>query len=656
MVQLCPRCQRANPDKAVFCHFDGCLLRQGGADGAAAGKLLQEFIFPSGRRCRTFDELAQGCYNEWEDARQLLKDGTFVSFLAGVGRADLARAGREAMSQGDPDIALTNFVTALPATGAKGPKLGLSPRKLVVGPVRVGEQRSVQVNLLNEGQGLLQGKVTVTEGESWLHLVDGDDHTCPVKTAREQPVALRADTQSLVVGQNYAGKLQVVTNGGVAEVPIRLDLVVRPFARAPYAGAGSPRDLARRMSKDPDPAVALLESGEVARWFASNGWAYPIAGTPAPGRASVQQFFEELGLAKPPPIALSEQEFRFRCTPGETVAGQVTLRTTARRIVYGRVESDSPWLRVQTPSVAGDFQAVVAFEVDSSQLDGDRLYQGNLKIIANAGQAFTIRVQVETQGKKGWFRSSRSAPTPSRSPETTPPPAPPPLPVPAVTQTWLPAPARSERETTSGVRGAESTPVAPPSGGLGQSILVAALLGLLLRLLLIFPADLFARLVRGGTEAGSLAAWLQAPAADATFLRLFVLATWWVGALAGAILVARAGGRVVDLLCGVLAGAVLGLAGCSTLGCLLVLGDELPRGLLRIVLGGREIRPALATPLWLLTALLCWVGLGAALGLVLGVMGRAGSAVLAALGRPLAGLLRFVGLGKAADFFALRGG
>ena len=149
MVQHCPRCQRANPASAVFCHFDGCLLQHGAA-GAATGQLLNEFIFPSGRRCRTFDELATGCYYEWEDSRDLLHDGTFASFLAGIGRADLARTAREGQAQADPDIALTNFVAALPATQVQGPKLGINPRRLVIGPARVGEQRVARVVLLNE--------------------------------------------------------------------------------------------------------------------------------------------------------------------------------------------------------------------------------------------------------------------------------------------------------------------------------------------------------------------------------------------------------------------------------------------------------------------------------------------------------------------------
>jgi hypothetical protein len=188
-------------------------------------------------------------------------------------------------------------------------------------------------------------------------------------------------------------------------------------------------------------------------------------------------------------------------------------------------------------------------------------------------------------------------------------------------------------------------------------ILVAALVGFLGRLFLVFPADLFARLL-GATlrepAPGSLAMWLQMPGADDGFLKLFVLATWWLGALAGAVLVWRGGGRVTDLFCGLIAGAVLGLAGCATLGCLLVLGDNVPRALLGAVLGGQALGPAIATPLWIVTASLCWLALGAGLGLVLGLGGSAGAAALAFVSSPLAWLLRLSGLGKLADYFALR--
>jgi hypothetical protein len=672
MVQLCPRCQRANPRQAAFCHFDGCLLRQGAA--GAVGQMLQEFVFPSGRRCKTFDELASGCYYEWEDARTLLREGTFASFLAGIGRADLAKSAREAQGQADADIALTNFVSALPATGVQGPKLGLNPRRLIVGPMRVGEQRAGRVAVLNEGRGLLQGKVTVAEGVTWIKLVDGsDDRTFPLKTGKEQVIGFTTDTTGLTVGQNYSGKLVVVTNGGVAELPIRLDLIPRPFPRQPYQGASDPRDLARKMRDNPHPGVALLESGEVARWFASNGWSYPIAGATAPGLAAVQQYFEELGLAKAPQIVISEQEMRFRCTPPEVASASVTIRSPARKLVYGRAESDSPWLKVTTPGVSGQVQAQVGFDIDTTLMDEDRTYVGTLKVIANAGQAFTVRVQVDVQGnRRTWFGSRKGAPVA----EAAPPPA---APAPAQSGDGAPAPAwltSTAAQTMTAQAPATMTAPAPvvlpapaqqpaaaptprPAGAsFGRMVLVGALAGLLWRLALVFPADVYARLLGSAARSpapGTLQAWLEVPGADGGFLRLFVLATWWLGALAGVVLVWRRGGNWADLVCGALAGAFGGLGVSATAACGMVLLDEMPRQVLRELPGQHHLGAAVATPLWIVTAAVCWLLVGAVLGGVLGVFGQAGRAVLGVLAGPFEWLLRVLGLGKLADFFVLRG-
>lgn len=679
MVQLCPRCSRANPPAAVFCHFDGFVLKQGAA--ATVGQFSQEFFFPSGRRCRTFDELVQACYYEWEEARNLLADGTFASFLAGNGRADLAKSAREGQANPDRDVALTAFLNALPATAVQGPKLGLSPRKLVVGPVRVGETRSVSVRLVNEGKGLLQGNAHVADGADWLKVVDADTSAggVAVKAAKDQTITLAADTSHLTVGQNYSGKLTVVTNGGVAEVPVRLDLVVKPFARGSYAGANSPRDLARRMSKDPDAAVALLHSGEIQRWFASNGWAYPIAGSPAPGRAAVQQFFEELGLAKPPPITLSEQEFRFRCKSPEVVPGQVTLRTSARRIVYGRCESDSPWLRVKTPSVAGDFQVAMEFEVDSSQMSEDRPYTGTLKVIGNAGQAFAVKVHVDVKGNPKLRRPDPvpvpvSVPVPPPAPVLVPVPPPPrlapqtaPPPFEWGTTNAVPPPLPPPSPVTDRAPGAYQpaplpVPVARPGGYVRgwQVMAVGALVGFLGRALLVLPADLFARLLGNAAKVptpGTVSFWADAPAADGGYLRLFVLATWWLGALAGVVYVWRGGGKATDWFCGLLAGAVAGLAGAATVGCLLVLGDLLPRLLMSALAmaGLGEMVAAVSTPLWLVLTVATWTFHGVWVSAVLVPLGRRGADVVAAVASPLSGMCRAFGQHRAADFLALRG-
>src|SRR5262245_66031776 len=119
MPLTCPRCRRCHPEVAVYCHFDGTALRHG---TAPANQLLQEFVFASGRRCRTFDELVQSCYAEWDDAKQLLADGSFAGFMASLGRADLAKLARECQAMAERDMGLTNVLAGLPAAAAVAPR------------------------------------------------------------------------------------------------------------------------------------------------------------------------------------------------------------------------------------------------------------------------------------------------------------------------------------------------------------------------------------------------------------------------------------------------------------------------------------------------------------------------------------------------------
>src|SRR5262249_36330767 len=159
----------------------------------------------------------------------------------------------------------------------------------------------------------------------------------------------------------------------------------------------------------------------------------------------------------------------------------------------------------------------------------------------------------------------------------------------------------------------------PGAARLVRCLVVGAVVCLVLRLLLVFPADLYARLLGSAVRdpaPGTLAAWLRVPGPDEGFLRLFVLAVWWVGPLARVGLVWRSGGGWPGLVCGALAGAFAGLGGAATLGTLLVAGDALPR-LLLAPLSGSANPAGVATPLWIVTAVLCWAALGAFAGLLL---------------------------------------
>ena len=78
-----------------------------------------------------------------------------------------------------------------------------------------------------------------------------------------------------------------------------------------------------------DPALARkVESEifrEVQRWFALNGWNYPSAGAPIKGVAAVQQFFEGMGVSKPPIVQLSRNEIRLTCKYKETARGGLAV-------------------------------------------------------------------------------------------------------------------------------------------------------------------------------------------------------------------------------------------------------------------------------------------------------------------------------------------
>ncbi len=393
-VLLCPRCQRANPDEAQFCHFDGTNLRQGAGSVYRGADLGREFILPSGRRCKTFDELVRGCTEEWPAARELLRQGGLQQFMAGIGRMDLALAAQETAEEADADVALDRFLGQLPVRDAAGPQLDLVPRRLNLGRMPAGQVRQCQITILNQGVRLLHGTAQL-EGGGWLRLGPSANGSLAIKASKQQTLTINVDTTGLAAGQRYSGRLTLITNGGAVEAPITLDLAPTPFARAPLHGATSPRELAAKMKDHPKEVVPLLEDGEVERWFQLNGWSYPVQGPRAGGVAAVQQFFEGMGLSRPPQVDVSKPEFAFACFGGQVQTGHVFLQTPAKKWLHARVESDSPWLVVLTPEVHGAQKARIDFELRPRGLSADRRHEGRLVITANGGQKVTVAVRAD---------------------------------------------------------------------------------------------------------------------------------------------------------------------------------------------------------------------------------------------------------------------
>jgi hypothetical protein len=377
---ICPRCKHTNPEIAVFCHFDGEPLRDGQARAGATHGQGSAFLFPSGRRCATIAELAQGCEEEWAAACELLRRGEFHRYFASLGQYPLARTAFEAMHHPDANLGLACLLHSLPVSRPQGPRLDFNPRRVDLGNVLAGVTHQLEMTVSNKGVGTLCGTVTIAEGSAWLRV--GGHAQSQVRTTHEQRITLLVDTRGLPASKSYGTKLTVASNGGVLEVPVWLNVIAHPFPRPPFGGARTPGELIQRMCTQVSAAALVLESGDVARWFTANGWNYPVRGNRAGGAAGVQQFFECMGLSSPPLVYLSHAEVRYLCTYPDSVRGQVLLLTGSRKWVYAHVESDAPWLRVVTTQVAGLQQASIAFEVDSRLVPRCRTAEGTLRVSA----------------------------------------------------------------------------------------------------------------------------------------------------------------------------------------------------------------------------------------------------------------------------------
>src|SRR5262249_51333886 len=147
--------------------------------------------------------------------------------------------------------------------------------------------------------------------------------------------ALRANAKPL------SGKLIVDTNGGVVEIPVRVQVPVKPFPDGVLGGAKTPRQVAEKAKASPKEAAGLFANGAVAAWYASNGWTYPVQGPSATGIGAVQQFFEALGLVAAPKVTISTQSLQFRGAPGTFLEQVIQVQTVEKRPVYAHAVSKS---------------------------------------------------------------------------------------------------------------------------------------------------------------------------------------------------------------------------------------------------------------------------------------------------------------------------
>jgi hypothetical protein len=397
MAQICRHCRSANPTEAAYCYHDGTLLEghvstDGRAMDVAARPFVVPFVFPYGRVCHNFNELVAACQEDPAAAIDLLREGHLGAFLGGQGRADLALAAKAAVRAADGERGLDEFLGRLPGTAQTPARLRVEPAVLDLGTLRPGEDRRGELVLINEGTRLLYGTAGCVE-PPWLSLGNGQELRCKLFQFSSRTVLPVHVLGSLLRAQRKPQEAEIVleSNGGTVTAVVRVDVPARPFPDGILAGALTPRQIVEKAHGAPREAAALIESGAVARWYAANGWSYPVPGLAAVGLAAVQQLFEALGVVKTPRVELSEEAVRLRGRPGEAIEHVLAVITQENRAAVAFGASDQPWLQVGRTVFRGR-SAMVPLTVPAVPSRPGEMLTAQVTVVANGGQRFVVPV------------------------------------------------------------------------------------------------------------------------------------------------------------------------------------------------------------------------------------------------------------------------
>ncbi|MSR31758.1 MAG: hypothetical protein EXR99_09660 [Gemmataceae bacterium] len=397
MAQVCPRCSRVNPDEASYCYFDGIGLGSHPHSQHDLHRFLNPFKFPSGRLCANFEELVEGILGEWSVAVELNRKGEFVNFFSSIGRLDLAMAARSAKEFPAADQGLDKLLDRMPVSNLGEAQLVTDTETLNLGLLRVGQKFKSSVKLRNKGRRLLFGTVTL-EGLPWLSL--SQDKARPrsrFQLIAEAPLPLYTLGDQLRSSDKpLEGKLILETNGGSKVIVVRADVPVRPFMTGALAGARSPREVAEKSKANAREAGALFESGAVERWYKDNGWKYPVPGPAASGLASVQQFFEALGLARAPKVEIDSSFLTFDLSHAAPAAQYLAVSSPEKKPVYAHAVAGAPWVSIGQMEMKGS-RALIPISVNPSFLQSPRQSTW-VRVNSNGNQSFLVTVEAIQPG------------------------------------------------------------------------------------------------------------------------------------------------------------------------------------------------------------------------------------------------------------------
>jgi hypothetical protein len=405
MQGQCPVCSKLNPADAGYCYYDGTSLsgdRKQGPVRVGNIPFPTPFYFSDGQACANFNQLALACANRWEEARRLLAEGIWPLFFGGIWRHDLAAAATQLATEPDLDRALSGLLEILPADpeSVRPATLAVESLEENLGELTPGTDRTFEVVILNRGMLQLRGMVTSTC--DWLVFGDRAGPSQKMFETRSVcTVQVRVLSNKLRAGfKPLQGEIVVDSNGGSITVTVRVNVPIQPFPKGVYAndalaGARSPRDIARRAKDFPNEVAVLFEQSAVKAWYASNGWTYPIEGSEASGKGALQQFFEALGLTRPPVLQIDTASLMLQGHVGACLSRSVTLRAHDPKPVYAQVWSSENWVQIGPLKFQGN-KVKIPVEIVVPPYPGQTVH-AQVTIQGNGKQRFVVPVSVTVE-------------------------------------------------------------------------------------------------------------------------------------------------------------------------------------------------------------------------------------------------------------------
>ncbi len=169
------------------------------------------------------EDLPALCEQHWTETRRCLQDGTLVRWLQATGHQDLAKVAQAHQQADDPDGQLDQFLRVIDPTRA--PRLVSSVTELDFGTISQGQKKSLSLEISNDSNGLLDGRVGRAPTDVWLSV---NPVTFRCFLGQKQQIEVTIDTTRLTRQQTHQAQLTIASNGGTLSLPIAVVVPAEP--------------------------------------------------------------------------------------------------------------------------------------------------------------------------------------------------------------------------------------------------------------------------------------------------------------------------------------------------------------------------------------------------------------------------------------------